>query len=66
VPGISRANACEFLTLKPIVGRPVTALFQRRVQVSAYCDKTKRNVTEPHIGCGQCHELPFKIDIKTE
>ena len=66
VPGISRANACEFLKLTPSVGRPITALFQRRVQISAYCEKSKRDVQEPHIGCGQCHELPFKIEIKSE
>ena len=64
VPGISRANACEFLRLNPVVTRPATALFQKRVQVRAYCDKTKRSVAEPHIGCGECHELPFKFDIK--
>ena len=65
VPGIGRANACEFLKLQPMVSRPVSALFQRRVQVSAYCEKTRRNVPEPHIGCGECHALPFKIDLKS-
>src|SRR6476659_3726063 len=44
VPGIARANACEFLKLSPTVVRPIEALFQRRVKVSAYCAKTKRNV----------------------
>ena len=65
VPEISRANACEFLKLKPTVGRPIAALFQRRVQISAYCEKSKRNVLEPQIGCGECHTLPFKIEIKS-
>lgn len=65
VPGIARANACEFLKLSPTVARPIEALFQRRVKVSAYCEKTKRNVTEPHIGCGECHALPFKIELKS-
>lgn len=65
VPDISRANACEFLKLTPAVVRPVSALFQRRVQISAYCEKTKRYVTEPHIGCGECHTLPFKVEIKS-
>ena len=65
VPEISRANACEFLKLKPTVARPVTALFQRRVQISAYCEKSKRSVSEPQIGCGECHALPFKINIKS-
>jgi hypothetical protein len=58
VPGIARANACEFLKLSP-------TMFQRRVKVSAYCEKTKRNVAEPHIGCGECHVLPFKVEIKS-
>jgi hypothetical protein len=65
VPSISRANACQFLKLTPTVSRPISALFQRRVQISAYCEKSKRNVSEPHIGCGECHTLPFKIDLKT-
>ena len=63
VPGISRANACEFLRLNPTVERPVSALFQRRVKISATCDKTHRSVAEPHIGCGECHQLPFKLEI---
>jgi len=35
VPGISQANACEFLQLRGTVSRPLTSGFQRRVQVSA-------------------------------
>ena len=65
VPGIARANACEFLKLSPTVTRSMEALFQRRVKVLAYCEKTKRGVTEPHIGCGECHVLPFKVEIKS-
>ncbi|MEW6240664.1 MAG: hypothetical protein AB1564_07625 [Chloroflexota bacterium] len=64
VPSIILANACEFLQLRGAVTRPPTALFQRRVQVAAYCDKTKRAVAEPHVGCGQCHALPFNFQIK--
>ena len=64
VPGIQLANACEFLQLRPIIARPLSAAFQRRVQVSAYCDKTHREVAEPHIGCGECHTLPFEFEIK--
>ena len=64
VPGISRANACEFLKLNPTVIRPATALFQKRVQVRAFCEKTHRSVAEPHVGCGECHELPFKFEFK--
>lgn len=58
VPGIARANSCEHLTLRPSVGRPVSALFRRRVEISARCSKTHRDVAEPQIGCGDCHALP--------
>jgi hypothetical protein len=65
VPDIARANACEFLRLNAIVGRPITAAFQRRVMIAPYCEKSKKNVAEPQVGCGECHALPFKIEIKS-
>jgi len=58
------ANACQFMRLRGAVNRPLTALLQRRVQVAAYCEKSKRDVAEPHVGCGECHGLPFKFEIK--
>jgi hypothetical protein len=58
VPGIARANACEHLKLLPTIGRPLEALFRRRVQIAAYCSKAKQSVAEAQIGCGQCHALP--------
>ncbi|PKN90957.1 MAG: hypothetical protein CVU44_21870 [Chloroflexi bacterium HGW-Chloroflexi-6] len=64
VPGIVSANACENMTLRASVGRPVTAVFQRRVQVTAYCQKTNRAVAEPHIGCGECHPIPPIFEVK--
>lgn len=64
VPDIARANSCKHMKLNITVARPFTALFQRRVQVNAYCEKTKRDVAEPQIGCGECHDLPFKFEIK--
>jgi hypothetical protein len=64
VPAISRANACENLKLNPTVGRPPTSLFQKRVQLHPYCEKAHRSVPEPQVGCGECHLLPFKIEIK--
>jgi hypothetical protein len=64
VPSIALANSCQHMKLKAKVARPISAIFQRRVQVSAYCEKTERDVTEPQIGCGECHELPFKFVIK--
>lgn len=64
VPGILRANSCENLQLRATVNRPLEALFMRRVQISAFCNKTSRNVKEPHIGCGECHPLPPIFDVK--
>ena len=65
VPEIARANACEYLRLNASLGRPITAAFQRRVQISAFCEKSKRHVSEPHVGCGECHVLPYKFEIKS-
>ena len=59
VPEILRANACEHLML---TGRVVKGFlgFGRKLVVEASCTKTKRAVSEPHIGCGECHgDLPF-------
>lgn len=64
VPSILQANACEFLQLRGTVTRPVAALFQRRVQIDAFCQKTNRAVSEPYIGCGECHPLPSVFEIK--
>lgn len=64
VPGIVRANACEFLQLHVGIVRPFSAAFQSRVQVSAYCSKVDRAVKEPQIGCGECHPLPDVFDLK--
>ncbi|HEY4693265.1 MAG TPA: hypothetical protein VIH16_07490 [Bellilinea sp.] len=57
VPEILRANACEFLTLHGEVKRTL-GVFRKRVIVSASCTKSKTNVAEPHVGCGQCHPIP--------
>ena len=64
VPAIARANSCQYMKLNALVTRPLTALFQRRVQVRAYCEKTKHDVSEPQVGCSECHALPFKFEIK--
>jgi hypothetical protein len=66
IPDIARANSCQFMQLRVEVARPLTALFQRRVQVRAYCEKSHQNVAEPQIGCGECHALPFNFKIKEE
>ncbi|MDP3186174.1 MAG: hypothetical protein Q8M58_12975 [Anaerolineales bacterium] len=63
IPSITRANACAFMALRAEVTRPVTAAFQRRVQVKAFCEKTRREVSEAHIGCGECHPLPPVFEV---
>ena len=63
-PDIQLANACEFMQLGGHVTRPFYALFQRRVQVTAFCEKTTRDVKGPHVGCGECHTLPFTFEVK--
>ncbi len=64
VPAIQQANACEFLKLRGTVRRPMSSLFQRRVQIFASCEKVRRPVSEPEIGCGECHPLPPGFVIK--
>jgi hypothetical protein len=64
VPEITRANSCRHMKLNVKIVRPITAMFQRRVQVNAYCEKTKRDVPEPQVGCGECHAIPFNFEIK--
>jgi hypothetical protein len=57
VPDILRANACENLLLEASVTRIWLGL-RRQVKVKAYCSLSHQTVTEPHVGCGQCHPLP--------
>lgn len=64
VPGILRANACEFMVLRGEVKRRLGVL-KKQVVVSAYCTKSEQKVTEPHVGCGQCHTLPSAITNTT-
>jgi hypothetical protein len=65
-PGIARANACENLQLRATVARPFSAAFMRRVQLTAYCEKSRRAVKEPQIGCGECHPLPAIFEVKND
>jgi hypothetical protein len=64
VPDIVRANSCQHMILKAEVARPITAIFQRRVLVNVFCKKSQRDVPEPQVGCGECHALPFKFEVK--
>jgi hypothetical protein len=57
VPGILRANACKSMILTGEIHRPFLFI-TRKVKIAAYCQKCNCDVPEPHIGCGECHELP--------
>lgn len=57
VPNILQANACSHMVLEGQVERPFPYI-KRQVRVKAYCTKTLRKVSEPQIGCGECHPLP--------
>jgi len=57
LPAILMANACEHLDFHARLVRPFLSL-RKHVVVDAYCRKTRRDVPEPHIGCGECHLLP--------
>ena len=57
VPGIQLANACEHMLLSARVQR-LFFILSPEVKVSAHCTKSQQDVSEPHLGCGQCHTLP--------
>jgi hypothetical protein len=57
LPEISLSNAYEHLILVPRLARrfPFT---KAQVSVKTHCTKTGRADFDPHIGCGECHNLP--------
>jgi hypothetical protein len=58
VPRIIMANACPNMVLQARVASSLFGL-RRKVEVTASCKRTHRNVDEPEIGCGECHlEFP--------
>ncbi len=57
VPDILLANRCEHMVLHASIKRPLMVL-PARVHIRAYCTKTEQAVSDPHVGCGQCHNLP--------
>jgi hypothetical protein len=63
VPGILRANACENMELRAKAQRSLLGLI-KKVEVTAYCTKSQRVVTEPYVGCGLCHPLPPEFTDK--
>lgn len=64
VPDILRANSCEYMRLNATINRSVFTLFQQRVEVDAWCEKTHQEVHNPEIGCGECHPLPPIFEVK--
>ncbi|GAB4525077.1 MAG: hypothetical protein Fur0018_09220 [Anaerolineales bacterium] len=62
VPDILQANACPNLRLRPQVRRDLLP-WRKRVVLTAYCTKSQQEVAEPHIGCGQCHDLPASFRL---
>ena len=55
VPRIVMANACPHLMLEARVRARILGL-GRRVEITASCTKSLETVTEPEVGCSQCHE----------
>jgi len=54
VPRILLANACPNMVLEARVKSGFLGL-GRGVEVSAHCLRSLQEVSEPEIGCGQCH-----------
>jgi hypothetical protein len=64
VPALLRANACPHLILEGNVQKTMLGLV-KKIKVSAYCSKSAEVVTEPQIGCGQCHpSIDFLEDTR--
>ncbi len=65
VPGIVRANSWTNMVLKAEIKQRFLGL-KREVKVTAHCKLIQGIVTEPYIGCGQCHPLPpvFEEEVK--
>lgn len=56
VPDIKQANRCETMVLHARIGRrPWRIWEQKRMLIRATCTKSGEAVTDPMIGCGQCH-----------
>jgi hypothetical protein len=55
VPRIRRANRCPNMILDARISGGFLGL-GRRVMVEAFCTRTMREVKEPMVGCGECHQ----------
>ena len=62
VPDIVRANSCPNMILTGETSSGFLGL-RKKMKVSAYCRKTHRDVSNPYVGCGECHPI---IDLFKE
>ncbi len=60
VPDILRANQCPHLHLYARVGKTLFGL-SKKVEVEGFCEQAFVEVSEPRVGCGQCHEFRAAI-----
>lgn len=54
IPNINRANACENMEFIPNSYKPMFIL-KPKLTIEIFCNKCECNVSNPIIGCGQCH-----------
>jgi hypothetical protein len=64
IPSITRANACDSMRLTATIKRIASTKFKPSVQITAFCEKTNRDVREPQIGCGDCHPMPPAFEVE--
>lgn len=57
VPGILLANACTNMEMTPSITRPFPFIKQK-VHIRTYCLQTRLADFDPHVGCGECHNIP--------
>lgn len=63
VPGIVLANACENMKLHASI-QSLPFGIRRRMNVKAFCTLVNGPVSEPYVGCGQCHRAPQVFEEK--
>lgn len=57
VPKVIMANACPNLEMIAHVEKYFLG-FKKHMVVHYYCSLSKKDVSEPEIGCGKCHTIP--------
>ncbi len=55
MPGYQQANNCASMRYRANIEQNWKTLFVKKVKITAWCEKSKNAVADPHIGCGQCH-----------